>query len=67
MQTDMISKKERITLWILANSHNDTQIFSRFVELVNSQINFNKNGAIHAIPIIGFMTLTTIEQLPVRM
>ena len=35
-------------------SHNDTQIFSRFVELVNSQINFNKNGAIHAIPIIGY-------------
>jgi hypothetical protein len=35
-------------------SHNDTQIFSRFVELVNSQINFNKNDAIHAIPIIGY-------------
>jgi hypothetical protein len=23
-------------------SHNDTQIFSRFVELVDSQVNFNK-------------------------
>jgi peptidoglycan/xylan/chitin deacetylase (PgdA/CDA1 family) len=35
-------------------SHNDTQIFSRFVELVDSQISFNKNGAIDAIPIIGY-------------
>jgi hypothetical protein len=35
-------------------SHNDTQIFSRFVELVNSEINFNKNGIINAVPIIGY-------------
>jgi hypothetical protein len=35
-------------------SHNDTQIFSRFVELVDSQINFNKNGIINAVPIIGY-------------
>jgi peptidoglycan/xylan/chitin deacetylase (PgdA/CDA1 family) len=35
-------------------SHNDTQIFSRFVELVNSQLNFNKNGTINAVPIIGY-------------
>ena len=35
-------------------SHNDTQIFQKFVELVNSQINFNKNGIINAIPIIGY-------------
>jgi polysaccharide deacetylase len=34
--------------------HNDTQIFEKFVELVNSQINFNKNGIINAIPIIGY-------------
>ena len=34
--------------------HNDTQIFSRFVELVESQTNFNKNGTINAIPIIGY-------------
>jgi hypothetical protein len=35
-------------------SHNDTQIFDKFVELVNSQLNFNKNGTINAIPIIGY-------------
>jgi peptidoglycan/xylan/chitin deacetylase (PgdA/CDA1 family) len=35
-------------------SHNDTQIFGKFVELVNSQLNFNKNGTINAIPIIGY-------------
>jgi hypothetical protein len=35
-------------------SHNDTQIFDKFVELVNSQTNFNKNGIIDAIPIIGY-------------
>jgi peptidoglycan/xylan/chitin deacetylase (PgdA/CDA1 family) len=34
--------------------YNDTQIFSRFVELVDSQISFNKNGIIDAIPIIGY-------------
>jgi peptidoglycan/xylan/chitin deacetylase (PgdA/CDA1 family) len=35
-------------------SHNDTQIFNKFVELVNSQSNYNKNGIINAIPIIGY-------------
>jgi hypothetical protein len=35
-------------------SHNDTQIFEKFVQLVNSQINFNKNGIMDAIPIIGY-------------
>jgi hypothetical protein len=35
-------------------SHNDTQIFSRFVELVDSQINLNKNGITNAVPIIGY-------------
>jgi peptidoglycan/xylan/chitin deacetylase (PgdA/CDA1 family) len=35
-------------------SHNDTQIFEKFVELVESQTNFNKNGIINAIPIIGY-------------
>jgi hypothetical protein len=34
--------------------HNDTQIFEKFVELVDSQINFNKNGIINAVPIIGY-------------
>jgi peptidoglycan/xylan/chitin deacetylase (PgdA/CDA1 family) len=35
-------------------SHDDTQIFKKFVELVNSQNNFNKDGTINAIPIIGY-------------
>jgi peptidoglycan/xylan/chitin deacetylase (PgdA/CDA1 family) len=35
-------------------SHDDTQIFQKFVELVNSQANFNKDGTINAIPIIGY-------------
>jgi len=35
-------------------SHNDTQIFQKFIELVNSQFTFNKNGIIDAIPIIGY-------------
>jgi peptidoglycan/xylan/chitin deacetylase (PgdA/CDA1 family) len=35
-------------------SHNDTQIFDKFVQLVNSQVNFNKNGTINAVPIIGY-------------
>ena len=34
--------------------HNDTQIFEKFVELVDSQTNYNKNGTINAIPIIGY-------------
>jgi peptidoglycan/xylan/chitin deacetylase (PgdA/CDA1 family) len=35
-------------------SHDDTQIFQKFVELVNSQANPNKDGTINAIPIIGY-------------
>jgi hypothetical protein len=34
--------------------HNDTQVFEQFVELVDSQTNYNKNGTINAIPIIGY-------------
>jgi peptidoglycan/xylan/chitin deacetylase (PgdA/CDA1 family) len=34
--------------------HNDTQIFEKFVELVDSQVNFNINGTINAVPIIGY-------------
>ena len=34
--------------------HDDTQIFEKFVELVDSQVNFNKNGIINAVPIIGY-------------
>jgi peptidoglycan/xylan/chitin deacetylase (PgdA/CDA1 family) len=35
-------------------SHDDTQTFEKFVELVDSQTNFNKDGKINAIPIIGY-------------
>jgi peptidoglycan/xylan/chitin deacetylase (PgdA/CDA1 family) len=35
-------------------SHDDTQTFDKFVELVNSQTNLNKDGKINAIPIIGY-------------
>jgi peptidoglycan/xylan/chitin deacetylase (PgdA/CDA1 family) len=35
-------------------SYNDTEIFSRFVELVDSQSKYNKNGIINAVPIIGY-------------
>ncbi|MFL6420719.1 MAG: hypothetical protein ACJ71P_15125, partial [Nitrososphaeraceae archaeon] len=34
--------------------HNDTQIFQTFVELIDSQTNYNKNGTINAVPIIGY-------------
>jgi peptidoglycan/xylan/chitin deacetylase (PgdA/CDA1 family) len=34
--------------------HNDTQVFEQFVELADSQTNYNKNGTINAIPIIGY-------------
>jgi peptidoglycan/xylan/chitin deacetylase (PgdA/CDA1 family) len=35
-------------------SHDDTKIFKKFIQLVNNQANFNKDGKINAIPIIGY-------------
>ena len=35
-------------------SHDDAQIFQKFVQLTNNQANFNKDGNINAIPIIGY-------------
>ena len=35
-------------------SHDDSQIFEKFVRLVDSQTNYNKDGKINAIPIIGY-------------
>ncbi|HYY50796.1 MAG TPA: polysaccharide deacetylase family protein [Nitrososphaeraceae archaeon] len=35
-------------------SHDDAQIFQKFVQLINNQANFNKEGKINAIPIIGY-------------
>jgi hypothetical protein len=37
--------------------HNDSQIFDKFVELVNSQANFNKNGTINAVPIVSYHSI----------
>jgi len=34
------------------NSYNDTGLYDRFVQVVNSQSQYNKNGTINAIPII---------------
>src|SRR5918911_1723031 len=51
MLTDTTSKKELIMHWIHATH---TMILQSFVELVDSQINFNKNGIINAVPIIGY-------------
>jgi hypothetical protein len=41
---------------LLLKYHTVTEMFTteKFIELVNSQINFNKNGIINAIPIIGY-------------
>jgi peptidoglycan/xylan/chitin deacetylase (PgdA/CDA1 family) len=44
-------------------SHNDTQIFSRFVELVNSQLSFNNNGVINAVPIIGYHDIDNYQTI----
>jgi hypothetical protein len=41
--------------------HIDTQIFDKFVELVDSQINFNKNGTINTVPIIGYHNIDNNE------
>jgi peptidoglycan/xylan/chitin deacetylase (PgdA/CDA1 family) len=37
--------------------HNDSQIFDKFVELVNSQAKFNKNGTINAVPIVSYHSI----------
>jgi peptidoglycan/xylan/chitin deacetylase (PgdA/CDA1 family) len=34
------------------NSYDDTSLYDRFVQVVNSQSQYNKNGTINAIPII---------------
>jgi hypothetical protein len=38
-------------------AHNDPLILQKFVEIVNSQNQFNKNGQIRAIPIIAYHTI----------
>jgi peptidoglycan/xylan/chitin deacetylase (PgdA/CDA1 family) len=44
-------------------SHNDTQIFEKFVELVDSQTNYNKNGIINAVPIIGYHDINNDKKI----
>jgi peptidoglycan/xylan/chitin deacetylase (PgdA/CDA1 family) len=39
---------------IVENSFSDSQAFNRFIEVVNSQLKYNKNGTINAIPIIMY-------------
>jgi lipopolysaccharide biosynthesis protein len=34
--------------------YNDTAIFQKFVEILNRQVNFNKNATINAVPIIAY-------------
>ena len=36
----------------LANSYGDADLYNRFVNVVNSQVRYNENGIINAIPII---------------
>jgi peptidoglycan/xylan/chitin deacetylase (PgdA/CDA1 family) len=36
----------------LANSYGDADLYNRFVNVVNSQVKYNENGNINAIPII---------------
>jgi peptidoglycan/xylan/chitin deacetylase (PgdA/CDA1 family) len=36
----------------IQNSYNDTALYDRFLQVVNSQSQYNKNGTINAIPII---------------
>jgi peptidoglycan/xylan/chitin deacetylase (PgdA/CDA1 family) len=40
--------------WDTSYLHDDEQILERFVRLVDSQTNFNKDGKINAVPIIGY-------------
>jgi len=41
------------------NSFNDSQMFGKFIEELNSQNKFNKNGVINAIPLIGYHDIVT--------
>ena len=39
---------------IVENSYSDSQALQRFIEVVNGQLKYNKNGTINAIPIIMY-------------
>jgi hypothetical protein len=38
-------------------SFNDSKIFEKFVQIVNNQMNYNKNGLITAVPIIAYHSI----------
>ncbi len=38
-------------------SFNDSKIFEKFVQIVNNQMNYNKNGVITAVPIIAYHSI----------
>ncbi len=41
------------------NSYNNSQMFGKFIEELNSQNKLNQNGTINAIPIIGYHNIIT--------
>lgn len=45
------------------NSYNYTQMFEQFVQEVNSQDNYNRNGTINAIPIITYHSFTNAPNM----
>ena len=44
-----------------AYSYNDTKIFERFIQEVNSQDKYNENGTINAIPIIAYHDINNMR------
>lgn len=48
----------------IRNSFNDTVVFKKFIELVNSQADFNKNGTINAIPILTYHNIDYSKRQP---
>ena len=41
------------------NSFNDSQMFGKFIEEINSQNKFNNKGIVNAIPLIGYHDIVT--------
>ena len=37
-----------------ALSFNDSKVFEKFVQIINNQMNYNKNGVITGVPIIAY-------------
>jgi hypothetical protein len=57
--TPTYSNKYSIRNWshdyeIVENSYSESEALDRFIEVVNSQLQYNKNGVINAIPIIMY-------------